>query len=125
MKTRRQGSLPFSPPSATSARGKSCNVNTPITRPPGLSALHNSPACWPSSIPRPSMAFVLTQVEVEVNAAYGDTIIVVVELPDAAVKESRDRDGSRDDGGTGFGTTRRVRCPSKSALGTGGTALAG
>src|SRR5258708_20728757 len=31
------------------------------------------------------------QVEVEVNAGYGDTIIVIVGLPDAAVKESRDR----------------------------------
>lgn len=30
-------------------------------------------------------------VEVEVNAGYGDTFIVVVGLPDAAVKESRDR----------------------------------
>jgi magnesium chelatase family protein len=30
-------------------------------------------------------------VEVEVNAGYGDTIIVVVGLPDTAVKESRDR----------------------------------
>lgn len=30
-------------------------------------------------------------VEVEVNAGYGDTLIVVVGLPDAAVKESRDR----------------------------------
>jgi magnesium chelatase family protein len=30
-------------------------------------------------------------VEVEVNAGYGDSIIVVVGLPDAAVKESRDR----------------------------------
>lgn len=30
-------------------------------------------------------------VEVEVNAGYGDTILVVVGLPDAAVKESRDR----------------------------------
>src|ERR1700756_5549290 len=30
-------------------------------------------------------------IEVEVNAGYGDTIIVVVGLPDAAVKESRDR----------------------------------
>jgi magnesium chelatase family protein len=29
-------------------------------------------------------------VEVEVNAGYGDTIIVMVDLPDAAVKESRD-----------------------------------
>ena len=29
-------------------------------------------------------------VEVEVNAGYGDTIIVIVGLPDAAVKESRD-----------------------------------
>ncbi len=27
----------------------------------------------------------------EVNAGYGDTLIVVVRLPDAAVKESRDR----------------------------------
>jgi len=30
-------------------------------------------------------------VEVEVNAGYGDTKIVIVGLPDAAVKESRDR----------------------------------
>src|SRR5258707_4314927 len=30
-------------------------------------------------------------VEVEVNAGYGDTIVVIVGLPDAAVKESRDR----------------------------------
>jgi len=30
-------------------------------------------------------------VEVEVNSAFGDTIIVVVGLPDAAVKESKDR----------------------------------
>ena len=30
-------------------------------------------------------------VEVEVNAGFGDTIIVVVGLPDAAVKESKDR----------------------------------
>ena len=30
-------------------------------------------------------------VEVEVNAGWGDTIIVIVGLPDAAVKESRDR----------------------------------
>jgi magnesium chelatase family protein len=30
-------------------------------------------------------------VEVEVNTGYGDTIIVIVGLPDAAVKESRDR----------------------------------
>src|SRR5436190_10491670 len=30
-------------------------------------------------------------IEVEVNAGYGDTIIVIVGLPDAAVKESRDR----------------------------------
>ncbi len=30
-------------------------------------------------------------VEVEVNAGYGETIIVIVGLPDAAVKESRDR----------------------------------
>src|SRR5713226_1760628 len=30
-------------------------------------------------------------VEVEVNVGYGDTIIVIVGLPDAAVKESRDR----------------------------------
>jgi magnesium chelatase family protein len=28
---------------------------------------------------------------VEVNAGYGDTLIVIVGLPDAAVKESRDR----------------------------------
>jgi len=30
-------------------------------------------------------------VEVEVNCGYGDTIITLVGLPDAAVKESRDR----------------------------------
>jgi magnesium chelatase family protein len=30
-------------------------------------------------------------VEVEVNAGWGDTVIVIVGLPDAAVKESRDR----------------------------------
>src|SRR5436189_5126774 len=30
-------------------------------------------------------------VAVEVNAGFGDTIIVIVGLPDAAVKESRDR----------------------------------
>src|ERR1700730_13651686 len=30
-------------------------------------------------------------VEVEVNAGFGDTLIVIVGLPDEAVKESRDR----------------------------------
>src|SRR5262245_60672805 len=30
-------------------------------------------------------------VEVEVNSGWGDTVIVIVGLPDAAVKESRDR----------------------------------
>src|SRR6187455_2520786 len=30
-------------------------------------------------------------VEVEVNSGWGDTIVVIVGLPDAAVKESRDR----------------------------------
>src|SRR5450432_1640044 len=30
-------------------------------------------------------------VEVEVNVGYGDTVVVIVGLPDAAVKESRDR----------------------------------
>jgi len=30
-------------------------------------------------------------VEVEVNTGHGDTIIVIVGLPDAPVKESRDR----------------------------------
>src|SRR5258708_5427790 len=30
-------------------------------------------------------------VEVEVKAGYGDTVLVIVGLPDAAVKESRDR----------------------------------
>jgi magnesium chelatase family protein len=30
-------------------------------------------------------------VEVEVNAGYGDTIIVIIGLPDAAVKEARER----------------------------------
>jgi magnesium chelatase family protein len=30
-------------------------------------------------------------VEVEVNSAFGDSVIVIVGLPDAAVKESRDR----------------------------------
>ena len=35
-------------------------------------------------------------VEVEVNSGYGDTVIVVVGLPDAAVKESKDRrEGTR------------------------------
>src|SRR4030095_6810025 len=33
-------------------------------------------------------------VEVEVNSGWGDTIIVIVGLPDAAVKESRDRVGT-------------------------------
>src|SRR5476649_143723 len=30
-------------------------------------------------------------VEVEVNAGYGDTLVILLGLPDAAVKESRDR----------------------------------
>src|SRR5471030_1334549 len=30
-------------------------------------------------------------IEVEVNDGYGDTLVVIVGLPDAAVKESRDR----------------------------------
>src|SRR3989449_5182567 len=30
-------------------------------------------------------------VEVEVNSGWGETVIVIVGLPDAAVKESRDR----------------------------------
>ena len=30
-------------------------------------------------------------VDVEVNAGWGDTVVVIVGLPDAAVKESRDR----------------------------------
>ncbi|MCC6232678.1 MAG: magnesium chelatase, partial [Verrucomicrobiales bacterium] len=30
-------------------------------------------------------------IEIEVNAGFGDTVIVIVGLPDAAVKESRDR----------------------------------
>ena len=30
-------------------------------------------------------------IEVEVNSGFGDTVIVIVGLPDAAVKESRDR----------------------------------
>ena len=30
-------------------------------------------------------------IEVEVNAGWGDTLVVIVGLPDAAVKESRDR----------------------------------
>src|SRR5271170_5115601 len=30
-------------------------------------------------------------VEVEVNVGYGDTLVIIVGLPDAAVKESRDR----------------------------------
>src|SRR6267378_2595602 len=33
-------------------------------------------------------------VEVEVNSGWGDTIVVIVGLPDAAVKESRDRVGT-------------------------------
>jgi len=31
------------------------------------------------------------EVEIEVNGAGGDPVIVIVGLPDAAVKESRDR----------------------------------
>lgn len=34
------------------------------------------------------------QVEVEVNSGFGDTVTVIVGLPDAAVKESRDRVGT-------------------------------
>ena len=30
-------------------------------------------------------------VEVEVNDGYGETLVVIVGLPDAAVRESRDR----------------------------------
>ena len=30
-------------------------------------------------------------LEVEVNAGWGDTVVVIVGLPDTAVKESRDR----------------------------------
>src|ERR1700677_2805967 len=30
-------------------------------------------------------------IEVEVNAGYGDTLVVIVGLPDTAVKESKDR----------------------------------
>ncbi len=30
-------------------------------------------------------------IEVEVNAGFGDTLVVIVGLPDAAVKEARDR----------------------------------
>jgi len=30
-------------------------------------------------------------VEVEVNSGWGDTLVVIVGLPDAAVKEARDR----------------------------------
>jgi magnesium chelatase family protein len=33
-------------------------------------------------------------VEVEVNAGWGDTVVVIVGLPDTAVKESRDRVGT-------------------------------
>src|SRR3954471_20487216 len=33
-------------------------------------------------------------IEVEVNAGWGDSVIVIVGLPDAAVKESRDRVGT-------------------------------
>src|SRR3954466_14188015 len=33
-------------------------------------------------------------IEVEVNAGWGDSLIVIVGLPDAAVKESRDRVGT-------------------------------
>jgi hypothetical protein len=34
-------------------------------------------------------------VEVEVNAGYGDAILVIVGLPDAAVEEARDSGGGR------------------------------
>src|SRR3954454_5604941 len=33
-------------------------------------------------------------IEVEVNSGFGDSVIVIVGLPDAAVKESRDRVGT-------------------------------
>jgi tetratricopeptide (TPR) repeat protein len=43
------------------------------------------------SVPPRSTASRPIPVEVEVNAGYGDTLVVIVGLPDAAVKESRDR----------------------------------
>src|SRR5580700_5043825 len=58
----------------------------------------------PSRPPSPNISPVLSRVlsaavngieafpvEVEVNCGWGDTVIVIVGLPDAAVKESRDR----------------------------------
>jgi membrane peptidoglycan carboxypeptidase len=41
--------------------------------------------------PCSTYSFACQAVEVEVNSAWGDTVIVIVGLPDAAVKESRDR----------------------------------
>src|SRR6185369_16201616 len=69
----------------------------PGWRQPGKTSLQSRAA---SAIPSPMLAKVCSAavngieaypVEVEVNAGFGDTLIVIVGLPDAAVKESRDR----------------------------------
>ena len=47
--------------------------------------------CWPkSTLPLPT-ALKAYEVEIEVNAGQGQVDIVIVGLPDAAVKESKDR----------------------------------
>jgi magnesium chelatase family protein len=54
-------------------------------------------------------------VEVEVNAGWGDTLIVIVGLPDAAVKESRDRvTTALTNSGFKFPMGRTTTCPSPS-----------
>src|ERR1700722_15991535 len=69
---------------------------------PDCRALHKNRIALPSALAHhpPMLARVLSAavngieafpVEVEVNSGWGDTMIVIVGLPDAAVKESRDR----------------------------------
>src|SRR5712692_2511729 len=47
--------------------------------------------CWQRFIRPQFTALTLTEVEIEVNAGAGDPKMVIVGLPDAAVKESKDR----------------------------------
>ena len=47
--------------------------------------------CSPRSIASTVQGIVAHPVEVEVNDGYGETLTVIVGLPDAAVRESRDR----------------------------------
>jgi len=57
--------------------------------------LYKQTGFWPRFIRQPSTASVYGvdayEVEIEVSAAAGAPVIIVVGLPDAAVKESRDR----------------------------------